>query len=240
MAVFHGSHMAIIITGVHSMKTIAVIDDDIHIGNMVEELLQKEGYRVLRAYSGTEAVYLLSSERPDLVLLDLMLPGLSGEEVLPKIQGIPVIVVSAKVGIDDKVSVLLSGASDYITKPFHTKELLARIAVQLRSGGDRPASFSWGDLHLDTVSHGVTVRDTPVHLTKTEYAILKLLIQNPGQAISKGTILDRISADTPDCTDSSLKQHISNLRKKLREAGGRDYIEAVWGIGFKLTDNNSH
>ena len=217
------------------MKTIAVIDDDTHIGDMVEELLTKEGYRVLRAYSGTEALYLLSNARPDLILLDLMLPGLTGEEVLSKIKGIPVIVVSAKVGIDDKVNVLLGGAADYITKPFNTRELLARIAVQLRGEKQPASSFTWGDLCLDTVSHSVTVREKPVRLTKTEYAILKLLIQNPRQVIAKGVILDRISEDTPDCTDSSLKQHISNLRKKLREAGGRDYIEAVWGIGFKLS-----
>ena len=99
------------------MKTIAVIDDDIHIGNVLEELLQREGYAVIRAYSGTEAVLLLERSRPDLVLLDLMLPGLSGEEVLAKIEGIPVMVVSAKVGVEDKVSLLLGGAADYITKP---------------------------------------------------------------------------------------------------------------------------
>ena len=114
------------------MKTIAVIDDDIHIGNVLEELLQREGYAVIRAYSGTEAVLLLERQRPDLVLLDLMLPGLSGEEVLAKIEGIPVMVVSAKVGVEDKVSLLLGGAADYITKPFDSRELLARIAVRLR------------------------------------------------------------------------------------------------------------
>ena len=114
------------------MKTIAVIDDDIHIGNVLEELLQREGYAVLRAYSGTEAVLLLERHRPDLVLLDLMLPGLSGEEVLARIEGVPVMVVSAKVGVEDKVSLLLKGAVDYLEKPFDSRELLARIAVHLR------------------------------------------------------------------------------------------------------------
>ena len=99
-------------------KTIAVIDDDSHIGDMLTEVLQREGYEVLRAYSGTEALLLLERKRPDLILLDLMLPGLSGEEVLPKIQGIPVIVVSAKVDVSDKVRVLLGGAAEYVTKPF--------------------------------------------------------------------------------------------------------------------------
>ena len=218
------------------MKTIAVIDDDIHIGNVLEELLQREGYAVIRAYSGTEAVLLLERQRPDLVLLDLMLPGLSGEEVLAKIEGIPVMVVSAKVGVEDKVSLLLGGAADYITKPFDSRELLARIAVRLReSAAPRLAPvLEAGLLRLDPASHAVTAAGTSVHLTKTEYAILKLFLQNPGQAIAKSVILDRISADTPDCTESSLKIHVSNLRKKLRDATGQDHIESVWGIGFKL------
>ena len=218
------------------MKTIAVIDDDIHIGNVLEELLQREGYAVIRAYSGTEAVLLLERQRPDLVLLDLMLPGLSGEEVLAKIEGIPVMVVSAKVGVEDKVSLLLGGAADYITKPFDSRELLARIAVRLReSAAPRLAPVrEAGRLRLDPASPAVTAAGAPVHLTKTEYAILKLFLQNPGQAIAKSVILDRISADTPDCTESSLKIHVSNLRKKLRDATGQDHIESVWGIGFKL------
>ena len=218
------------------MKTIAVIDDDIHIGNVLEELLQREGYGVLRAYSGTEAVLLLERSRPDLVLLDLMLPGLSGEEVLSRISGIPVMVVSAKAGVEDKVMLLLGGAVDYITKPFDSRELLARIAVRLRESGTSglPAVLEAGCLRLDQTSRTVAVEGIPVHLTKTEYALLKLFLQNPGQAIAKSVILDRISADTPVCTESSLKIHVSNLRKKLRDAGGGDYIESVWGIGFKL------
>lgn len=220
------------------MKTIAIIDDDIPIGNMLEEVLGKEGYCVLRAYSGTEALYLLSERKPDLVLLDLMLPGLSGEEVLPRISGIPVIVVSAKVGIDDKVGLLLGGAADYVTKPFNIKELLARITVQLRKRENfvEDTLLEVGDLKLNQVSHEVAVQEQAVRLTKTEYAILKLLMQNAGQVIAKSVILERISEDTPDCTDSSLKQHISNLRRKLRDVSGKDYIEAVWGIGFKLRE----
>lgn len=219
------------------MKKIAIIDDDIYIGNMLEELLRDNGYDVLRAYSGTKALLLLSQSKPDLILLDLMLPGLSGEEVLPKIQGIPVIVVSAKVDVQDKVNLLLGGAVDYITKPFDTAELLARITVQLRkAGGSTSDLITVGDLRLDLTSHEVTVKSAEVRLTRTEYAILKLLMENPKQVIAKSVMLDRISQDTPDCTESSLKQHISNLRKKLRDAGGKDYIESVWGIGFKLAE----
>ncbi|MCI8683962.1 MAG: response regulator transcription factor [Lachnospiraceae bacterium] len=218
------------------MKKILIIDDDIHIGNMLEEALKKEGYGVLRAYSGTEALYVLSLEKPDLALLDLMLPGLDGEDVLLQIKGIPVIVVSARADLDDKVKLLLGGAADYVTKPFHLRELLARIAVQLRSENTaKPASvLEFDDLTLYTDTGTVILEAKEIRLTPTEHAILKLLMQNPSQVITKSLLLERISGDTPDGTESSLKMHISNLRKKLRQVNGRDYIEAVWGIGFKL------
>lgn len=220
------------------MKNILIVDDDLHIGNMLEEVLTKEGYSVFRAYSGTEALLFLSSHNPDLILLDLMLPGLNGEEVLQKIQDIPVIVVSAKVDINDKVNLLLSGAADYITKPFDIKELLARITVALRNANvnTNDTILTFEDLSLDINSHTLSVSGHTVRLTKTEYAILKLLMQNPTQVITKSAILDKISEDTPDCVESSLKVHISNLRKKLHEASNKDYIETVWGIGFKLAN----
>ena len=218
------------------MKNILIIDDDLHIGNVLEETLTNEGYSVSRAYSGTEAILMLSQAKPDLVLLDLMLPGLSGEEVLPHIKGIPVMVISAKVDIENKVDLLLGGAVDYITKPFHTKELLARIAVHLRTFDTLGKSglLTFGEIELDIDTHIVKVKDTEIKLTRTEYAILKLLMQNTIQVVSKSQLLDRISEDTPDCTESSLKTHISNLRRKLRAVSGKEYVEAVWGIGFKM------
>ena len=250
-----------------------MIDDDIYIGDMLQRLLEEAGYGVLRAYSGTEALMLLERRLPDLILLDLMLPGISGEEVLAKTQGIPVIVVSAKNGIQEKVSVLLDGAVDYLTKPFDVRELLARIAVQLRqreqgAGGQsgcganqnadgQPGRGAYqsaggqsghgvhpgvaghlacGDLALDCDLREARVGEQAVRLTRTEYAILKLLIANPGRVLTKSAMLECISADTPDCTESSLKVHVSNLRRKLMQAGGKDYIESVWGIGFKLQE----
>lgn len=218
------------------MKNILIIDDDIYIGNVLEEALAKERYRVSRAYSGTEALFVLSQSKPDLVLLDLMLPGLNGEDVLPQIKGIPVIVVSAKVDIDNKVDLLLGGAVDYVTKPFNTKELLARIAVQLRNTANTSVApaLTFDDITLNTDTHIVTINNAEIKLTRTEYAILKLLMQNQTQVVTKSLLLERISDDTPDCTESSLKMHISNLRKKLRDVNGKDYIEAVWGIGFKM------
>lgn len=144
--------------------------------------------------------------------------------------------MSAKVDIDNKVELLLSGAVDYVTKPFNTKELLARIAVQLRNFTNAPAAstLTFDDITLNTDTHIVTIGTSEIKLTRTEYAILKLLMQNSTQIITKSRLLDHISEDTPDCTESSLKTHISHLRAKLRKVRDKDYIEAVWGIGFKM------
>ena len=253
-------------------KKILIVDDDASIGNMLEEMLIKEGYAVLRAYSGTEALLLLREDKPDLVLLDLMLPGLNGEEVLPHLKDIPVIVVSARADVEDKVELLLGGAVDYVTKPFSGKELMARIAVQLRkevrkenrdaSVGNKDeeddnitcdikyknghestqkaenskdkSTFNYQEITLNPATLQCFVNNQEVRLTRTEFAILKLLMSNPTQIISRSVMLERISEDTPDCMESSLKVHISHLRGKLREVTGKDYIEAVWGIGFRL------
>lgn len=218
------------------MATILVTDDDPDIGNLLEEALTKAGYTVLRACSGTEALSILQKHSPDLILLDLMMPGLSGEQLLPQIRNIPVIVVSAKIDLENKVSLLLGGAADYITKPFEIRELLARVAVQLRNtnAAERTDQLVFDEIRLGGDAHSVNVSGKNIRLTRTEFAILKLLMQNPEQVVTKSAILEQISADTPDCTELSLKQHISNLRKKLRQPSGKDYIEAIWGIGFRL------
>ena len=223
------------------MARIMIIDDDVNINNMLSDALTGEGYAVSRAYSGTEALMLLSNEKPDLVLLDLMLPGLSGEQLLPKIKGIPVIVVSAKADTANKVDLLLGGAADYVTKPFELSELLARITVALRKAGSTESSdiMHFSDISLDTSTHTVSACGKEVKLTRTEYAILKQLMQKAGQVVSKTAILDDISLDTPDCTEDSLKIHIHNLRRKLKSVSGKDYITAVWGIGFMLTDKQN-
>ena len=217
------------------MQHILVIDDDIHIGNMTQEFLTSKGFAVSRAYSGTEALLVLNQAKPDLILLDLMLPGLTGEQLLPQIKDIPVIVVSAKADVADKVSLLMNGACDYLTKPFDLNELLARITVALRktktteSGSITACGLT---LHSDTLT--VTAQGKDVRLTRTECAILKLLMLSEGAPVGRTTILDKISLDTPDCTERSLKQHISNIRKKLMTADNCDHIQAIYGIGFKL------
>ena len=220
------------------MSHILIIDDDIHINEMLEEVLIQEGYQVSHAYSGTEALLFLANEKPDLILLDLMLPGLTGEEVLPQIEKIPVIVMSAKVEVKDKVALLLNGAEDYITKPFEIEELLARIVVQLRKSTrlDSSEKLMYREITVNMVTHEAWVGEHEVKLTKTEFAILKILLEHPKHVITKTVLLDRVSEETPDCMESSLRVHISNLRKKLREISGKDYIEAVWGIGFKMAE----
>ena len=220
------------------MSHILIIDDDIHINEMLEEVLIQEGYQVSHAYSGTEALLFLANEKPDLILLDLMLPGLTGEEVLSQIEKIPVIVMSAKVEVKDKVALLLNGAEDYITKPFEIEELLARIVVQLRKStrSDSSEKLMYREITVNMVTLEAWVGEHEVKLTKTEFAILKILLEHPKQVITKTVLLDRVSEETPDCMESSLRVHISNLRKKLREISGKDYIEAVWGIGFKMAE----
>lgn len=141
--------------------------------------------------------------------------------------------VSAKVGVDDKVNALLTGAADYVSKPFAMRELLARIAVQLRGPrGEEVPCLAFEDLMLDPATRQVTVGGVPVHLTRTEYALCHLLLQNPGRVLSKSAILERISRDTPDCTEGSLKQHMSNLRKKLRAAGDGSTLRRYGGLDF--------
>ena len=222
------------------MPNILIIDDDAHINDIVSKALKAEGYSITSAYSGTEALLLLTHQKPDLILLDLMLPGLSGEELLPQIKDIPVIVVSAKADVTDKVELLVGGAADYITKPFDMKELLARIMVQLRKNENYAdkSLLTYREITLDTDKHTVSANGSEQKLTRTEFAIMKLLIRDPEQVVAKLTILDRISLDTPDCTEDSLKSHIYNLRKKLKTLTGKEYISAVWGIGFMLNEKS--
>ncbi|MGM9961983.1 MAG: response regulator transcription factor [Holdemanella porci] len=218
------------------MKHILIVDDDIHINDMLDTILSQSGYKVSHAYSGTEALLFLSTCTSDLILLDLMLPGLSGEKVLSKINEIPVIVMSAKVDVKNKVDLLLNGTVDYITKPFDIDELLARILVQFRKKEGNKKILNYGDISIDRFNRFVQIHSQNLKLTKTEYAILKLLMENPNQVITKTILLERISEDTPDCMESSLRVHISHLRKKLKDVSGKDYIESVWGIGFKMKE----
>ncbi len=225
---------------------IMIIEDDVSISDLLKDALEPEGYLVSRAYSGTEALMLLEKERPDLVLLDLMLPGIPGEELLPKLNGVLTIVMSAKTDIDNKVKLLYNGASDYITKPFSVSELKARIAALLRLSATGAAAsqnagagsrLQVGAVELDPELLSVSAKGESVSLTRTEAAILHLLMLNAERPLGRSTILDRISEDTPDCTERSLKQHISNIRKKLQTLDGTDHIEVIYGIGYRYVED---
>ena len=215
------------------MKKILIVEDDMDIHNLIKQLLDKK-YMVSDAYSGTEALLLLEKYSYDLILLDLMLPGICGEEIIRRYSSTPIIVISAKTKIDDKVQTLLEGARDYMIKPFHNEELLARVAVQLREPNIKAKNLEYKDLVLDCMQYTLTVKNDSISLTKTEFSILKQLMLNSSQILSKSKLLDLICLETPDGDENTLKVHISNIRKKIRKITEQEYIEAIWGIGYRL------
>ena len=218
------------------VKNILVVEDDIDIHNIIKEILQKENYKIFDAYSGTEALMILEKENINLILLDLMLPGINGEEIIKSEKSIPIIVISAKTSTEDKVNVLLEGANDYITKPFKAEELLARVKVQLRIAvnENKQKQLKYKDMFLEQDGKTLYIKNQQIYLTKTEHAILKQLLLNSNSVVTKTKLLELISLDTMDCDENSIKVHISNLRKKIRQITDKEYIEAVWGIGYKL------
>lgn len=227
------------------MATILIIEDDTFINNLIAETLGKNGYNCIQAFSGTEGLLYAKTESIDLIIMDLMLPGMDGETLLPKlkeIKNIPVIVASAKDGLDSKVNLLTMGAEDYITKPFEIPELLARVAVQIRrfSGTEKQAvtseanSLNYKELTLDLNSFTASVNGTDIPLTKHEFKILELLISHPQRVYSKQDIYDYAWEDIYIGEDKTINVHISNIRKKLKTVSDSEYIETVWGIGFRL------
>ena len=218
------------------MKNILIVEDDIDIHNVIKKALEKKKYNVLNSYSGKEALLLIRNRNVDLILLDLMLPDIGGEEIIKKVKDIPIIVISAKMSEEDRVENLLNGANDYIIKPFSLNELLARIKVQLRLNNEKNInkSLKYKEMYLDEELHYLYVGKNKIHLTKTENIIMKELLSRPEEIITKARLLDKISYDNLDFDENSLKVHISNIRKKIRNITENEYIESVWGIGFKL------
>ncbi len=226
------------------MSKILIVEDDTNINNLLQEALSKEGYSCEQAFSGTEAKLLLNMQEHgyELVLLDLMLPGISGEAVLEEIRkkgNLPVIVLTAKDSLDEKVEVLTSGADDYITKPFEIREVLARVQVQLRrkeekeTGIERDLSFKDMVLNRDTFQVRIDGRILS-KITKQEFAILELLLRNPKQVFSKEDIFEYAWDESYMGETKTLDVHISNIRKKIKQVTSDEYIETVWGIGYRL------
>ena len=219
------------------MKKILVVEDDNTIHKIIEDILKKEHYIVISAYSGTEAISIIENNNIDLILLDLMLPGINGEDIVKKVnKTIPIIVISAKTSSVDKAKVLLDGANDYITKPFEKIELLARIQVQLRITGTENKNLKYKDIELLEDNKTMKIQTNKITLTRTEYTIMRELLLNPSKVVTKTRLLDLMSIDSENCDESSLKVHISNIRKKIRKITQVEYLEAVWGIGFKIKE----
>lgn len=219
------------------MKKILVVEDDNTIHKIIEDILKKEHYIVISAYSGTEAISIIENDNIDLILLDLMLPGINGEDVVKKVnKTLPIIVISAKTSSVDKAKVLLEGANDYITKPFEKIELLARIQVQLRISSNKNKNLKYKEIELLEDNKTMKIQTNKIILTRTEYTIMKELLLNPSKVVTKTRLLDLMSINSENCDESSLKVHISNIRKKIRKITQVEYLEAVWGIGFKIKE----
>ena len=225
---------------------ILIVEDDNDINHMLSDLLGGQGYRTASAFSGTEALLYIEKEAPSAVILDLMLPGMTGEELLARIKGldtaISVIVSSARDDVRTRVELLRAGADDYVVKPFDTDELLARLEAVLRRNGQGRQSvgsnkerLTYKDIVMEPEDFSVTVSGQEVILTRREYLILELLIRNPGKVFTKNNIYESVWNEEYLGEDNAVNVHISNIRQKLAKANNAEtYIQTVWGIGFKM------
>ena len=225
-------------------RTILIVEDDIDIHNLEKTLLEENGYNTLSAFSGTEALLLLEHKKFDLVLLDIMLPGMFGDEVIKKLKEereIPVIAVTSKDDKESKISMFNNGVDDYITKPFDVDEFLLRITAVLRrykiseSSINNTNILKYKDITLNCDTYEVKVSDKEVSLTKIEFKILRLLMSKPKNVFTKNNIYSDIWNDNFIGEDNSVNVHISNIRNKLSKINKDEkYIQTVWGIGFKM------
>ena len=227
-----------------STKKILVVEDDDDIMELISYNLKREGYSVVKAASGEEAVKQAQSASPDIVLLDLMLPEMDGLEVCrrlkadAKTKNVPVIMVTAKGEESDVVAGLELGAEDYVVKPFRPKELVARVRAVLRrrsqSADEAPENIKIGDMQIDQKRREVLIKGKPVDLTYTEFQILYFLAQKPGWVFSRYQIVDAVRGSDYPVTDRSVDVQVVGLRKKLGKAGDR--IETVRGVGYRFKD----
>lgn len=222
-------------------KTILIIEDDIEINNMLKLLLGQNGYATVSAYSGTEGL-LVHSKDISLILLDIMLPGRSGEEIIKELKqkrNVPIIVMSAIHDVNKKIELFSLGADDYVTKPFHNDELLARISARLRTEDTTTTASSeiltFKDIELDKNDFSVKCAGKDTELSRHGFALLCLLMENLNRTCTKSMIYDRVWEYENSADDNTLNVHISKIRKKLKECNpNEDYIETVWGIGYRL------
>ncbi|MBQ5318484.1 MAG: response regulator transcription factor [Oscillospiraceae bacterium] len=223
------------------MSRILIVEDDHEINKLLADFLQKNGYETDSAEDGGKASLLLRKQDFDLVLMDLMLPYKSGEHLIKEFREysqIPVIVLSAKSMMETRLEVLRLGADDYILKPFDLNEVQVRIEVVLRRSGAGTSlssgTISCGNLCFNTNENSVTYQGKTVALTAKELMLLKLFMEHPQKVYTKANLYESVWNDTYYYEDNTINVHVSNLRSKLKKATGNDYIETVWGIGYRL------
>lgn len=222
---------------------ILIVEDDENINNLLREALTKHGLNCTQAFSGTEGLIVFKGDKFDLVLLDLMMPGMDGQTLTQRIREVskvPIIIVSAKSSVDSKVDLLTTGADDFVGKPFELKELIARVDVQLRrkenesAGTQESKIMQFKDLVLDEEKYAVTVNGNDIGLTRQEFKILELFLKYPGKVFSKREIYEYAWNDVYIGEDKTINVHISNIRTKIKKHSGDEYIDTIWGVGFRL------
>jgi two-component system alkaline phosphatase synthesis response regulator PhoP len=223
---------------------ILVVDDDHQIVRLIAAYLSQAGYEVLTAFDGDGALRLIRSERPDLVVLDLMLPDKDGWEITrtvratPSLAQLPIIMLTARVEDADRIVGLELGADDYITKPFNPREVLARVRAVLRRSGGEPAParvLQVGRLRLDLDRHVITRDDQEIELTPTEFDLLKVFMEYPGHAFTRSELIEKGLGYAYDGLDRGVDSHIKNLRKKIEPDPARPtYLRTVYGVGYRL------
>ncbi len=224
---------------------VLIVEDDENINNLLREALTKHGLNCTQAFSGTEGLIVFKGDKFDLVLLDLMMPGMDGQTLTQRIREVsqvPIIIVSAKSNVDSKVDLLTTGADDFIGKPFELKELIARVDVQLRrkessedSGANEARIMQFKDLVLDEDKYAVTVSGNDIGLTRQEFKILELFLKYPGKVFSKREIYEYAWNDVYIGEDKTINVHISNIRTKIKKHSEDEYIDTIWVVGFRLS-----
>jgi two-component system alkaline phosphatase synthesis response regulator PhoP len=227
-------------------QRILVVDDDKQIARLVASYLEQAGYQVLSAYDGAAALRLIRAERPDLVVLDLMLPDQDGWAITRSVRadpahaGLPIIMLTARVEDTDRIVGLELGADDYVAKPFNPREVVARVRAVLRRAGGEPAParvLQAGALRLDLDRHVVTRGGAPIELTPTEFDLLKVFMEYPGHAFTRGDLIEKGLGYTYDGLDRGIDSHVKNLRKKIEpDPANPTYIQTVYGVGYRLAE----
>ncbi|UJL45421.1 response regulator transcription factor [Virgibacillus sp. NKC19-16] len=225
-----------------SQQRILIIEDDEHINNIIYDVLRKENFLCTQAYSGSEGKMHAAHHVYELIILDLMLPGLSGEAFMYELRTelkceTPVIVLSAKEKLDHKLNLFDLGADDYVTKPFEVEELLARINVHLKrnSKTESVSQYRHKNLFLDSGTMSIKVNNAALNLTRQEYKIIELLVKNPTRVFTKQDLYELAWDDLYIGEDKTITVHISNIRNKIKRHDKEAYIDTVWGIGFRLS-----